>query len=473
MKENTSRALRSIPSMEELLALPAFRVVQESISRDAVKFLLNEVLEQVRGEILEGNLPREDVADLVVARAEELLAAATERGLRPLLNATGVVVHTNLGRAPLPQCAVREAADVAAGYASLEFSARTGKRAGRDTHVDWMLRFLTGAEAVLPVNNNAAALLLAVTALARNREVVVANGELVEIGGSFRIPDILDASGARMRAVGCTNSVRPEDYRSATNEETALLLRIHPSNYRIEGYTTTVSRREFVAVARETGVYAVEDLGSGLLLPLEIPDLPPEATVAACIETGLDVVTFSGDKLLGGPQIGCIAGKKEVVREMRRHPLYRAVRPDKMALAAFESVLRMYVRGTGGDIPVIAMLRADGEALREKAHRLYGALRGTADDTPNGDFAVEVVATEDAVGGGAHPARPLPGWGLAVSLPEGMAPEAFLTRCRMAETPIVGIVRGGRPVFSVRTLLPGEERAFAETLSNIFERGER
>jgi len=326
------------------------------------------------------------------------------------------------------------------------------------------------------VNNNAAAVLLALTALASGREVIVSNGELVEIGDSFRIPEILSFSGAAMVAVGCTNSTRIADYRNALTEQTAALLKVHPSNYRIEGFTTSTSRAELAELAASRGIPFMEDLGSGLLCPLSLPFANSEHSVGDCIKAGVDVVTFSGDKLLGGPQIGVIAGAKRYIDMMKSHQLLRALRVDKMTLAAFEATLRMYVSGKHEDIPVIRMIEMEKADLLKKARRLcrmirqkVSAVSGRA-HASGGDLKIEVVETADAVGGGAFPTDKLSGFGVAISSTRHSA-ETLARALRTGSTPIIPGIQDGRIILHVRTLLDGDERVIAKVMTEALAQG--
>jgi L-seryl-tRNA(Ser) seleniumtransferase len=367
--------LRSLPSMEELLSLPWVAEMEAQLGRETVKDIFDIVLDGVRRRALDGEpLPGEPIADLIETESLRVMRSKVRPSLRPVVNATGVVVHTNLGRSALPREALEAVESVSLGYSTLEYSLEKGSRGGRNDHVEWLVRQTTGAESAIVVNNNAGAVLLALTALARGREVIVSRGELVEIGGAFRIPEILSFSGARMVEVGCTNRTRCEDYRDAITDDTSLLLKVHPSNFRIEGFTESASREELAELAHSRGIALMEDLGSGLLEETGVPGLRGEPTVRDCLRSGVDVVTFSGDKLLGGPQIGCVAGAERFIDPMREHQLIRALRVGKMTLAAFEAILRMHVSGREDEIPTVSMLRTSPPVLREKAKRLRDSI---------------------------------------------------------------------------------------------------
>jgi L-seryl-tRNA(Ser) seleniumtransferase len=408
--------LRSLPSVDELA-----RSVGDPLAVDAAR----AVLERARGEIRAGREPG-DLTSLLQAE----LAEARRPSLRRVVNATGVLVHTNLGRAPLPRPALDRVAAAAGGYSNLELDLRSGARGSRQDHVAPLLRRLTGAEAALVVNNNAAALLLAVAALAVGREVIASRGELIEIGDGFRIPEVLERSGARLVEVGTTNRTRAADYERAVRDETALLLRVHQSNFRVVGFTERPALRELAEVARRRELPLLDDLGSGALL--EVGDEP---TARSALEQGADLVCFSGDKLLGGPQAGIVLGRTELVERLRRHPLHRALRIDKLGLAALEGTLLLYLEPERAlrEVPVLRMLHDDPAVVRARADRLASALGG------------EVEETVARVGGGALPLAELPSFACAVEEPLAAA-------LRAGDPPVVGIVRDGRLLLDCRTL---------------------
>jgi len=465
---DTNTLLRHIPAMDELLNSPWAVGFSALMGREFAKRTIAEALDDIRRENETGGGPhtKESVGEAVAARASALLRQRSSSTLRRVVNATGVVVHTNLGRAPLAGEALKAVSEAAGTYGTLEYSPEKGARAGRNAHVEWLVRHITGAQAALVVNNNAAAVLLALSATAAGREVIVSSGELVEIGDSFRIPDILSHSGAAMVAVGCTNSTRIADYRNAVTEKTAVLLKVHPSNYRVEGFTASTSRGELARLAAELGLAFIEDLGSGLLCPLELPFANLEHSVRECVEAGVGAVTFSGDKLLGGPQIGVIAGERRLVDKMRSHQLLRALRVDKMTLAALEATLRMYAAGRHGEIPVIKMIEADKNGLRKKAQKLCRVLREKARSAGAGGFEISVVETDDAIGGGAFPAQKLEGFGVGIRRASGGA-ESLAAALRAGRVPVVPGVRDGRVVLHVRALLDGDERVIASSFADI------
>jgi L-seryl-tRNA(Ser) seleniumtransferase len=412
--------LRDLPSVDELA-----RAVDDPLAVDAAR----AVLARAREEITAGF----DPGDLVERLGAEL-AAARRPALRRTLNATGVLVHTNLGRAPLPDAALERIREVGRGYSNLEYDLSIGTRGSRQDHVAALLRRLTGAEAALVVNNNAAALLLALAALAEGREVVVSRGELIEIGDGFRIPDVLERSGARLVEVGTTNRTRATDYERAIGPDTALLLRVHQSNFRLVGFHELPTVDVLAGVAGRHGLPLVDDLGSGVLV-----ELPEEPSAQQSLEAGADLVCFSGDKLLGGPQAGIVVGRAELVERLRRHPLQRAVRADKLTLAALEGTLGLYLepKRAWREVPVLRMLVEPIAAVRARAERLAGLVGGAVEETVG------------RVGGGALPLAELPSFACAVE-------EELAAGIRAGDPPVIGIVRDGRLLLDCRTLSDAE-----------------
>ncbi len=412
--------LRDLPSVDELV-----RDVNDPLAVAAARAVLDQAREEIRSGAEPGDLQ---------ARVREELVKVRRPRLRRVLNATGVIVHTNLGRAPLAEEALARVTEVARGYSNLEYDLTAGARGSRQDHVADILRRLTGAEAALVVNNNAAAVLLALAALAEGREVLVSRGELIEIGDGFRIPDVLARSGARLREVGTTNRTRAADYEHAIGDETALILRVHQSNFRVVGFTELTPLRRLAQVAQSHGLPLVDDLGSGVLQPSDTLSLGDEPSVRESLAAGADLVTFSGDKLLGGPQAGIVVGRAELVERLRRHPLQRALRADKLTLAALEGTLALYLDAPER-IPVLRMLRAEG--VRARAERLASLTGGAVEET---------VAR---VGGGALPLAELPSFACALE-------EELAAPLRSSEPPVVGIVREGRLLLDCRTLTDDE-----------------
>ncbi len=418
--------LRDLPSVDELA-----RAVDDPLAVDAAR----AVLERARAEIRSGDEPGD-----LTERLQHELRAARAQSLRRVLNATGVIVHTNLGRAPLAEEALAQVVDAARGYSNLELDLREGARGSRQAHVASILRRLTGAEEALVVNNNAAAVLLSLAALAEGREVIVSRGELIEIGDGFRIPDVLARSGAHLVEVGTTNRTRANDYERAVRAETALLLRVHQSNFRVVGFTELPRLEELAAVAQKAGLPLLDDLGSGALT-----ELPGEPSARESLTAGADLVCFSGDKLLGGPQAGIVVGRADLVERLRTHPLHRAVRADKLTLAALEGTLRLYL-DSPERIPVLRMLREDDGAVRTRAERLASLVDGTVEET---------VAR---VGGGALPLAELPSFACAVE-------ERLAAPLRLGEPPVVGVLRDARLLLDCRTLTESEVDEVAGAVS--------
>ena len=392
------------------------------------------------------------------------LAAAGGWGLDRVVNATGVVLHTNLGRAPLGPAALARLALVAARYSNLELDVRTKERGSRYGHVDGLLCRLSGAEASVVVNNNAAAVLLALESLARGREVVVSRGELIEIGGAFRIPDILARSGARLVEVGTTNRTRLEDYAHAVTPETALLLKVHPSNYRVVGFTESVATAELAELGRARGVPVLEDLGSGCFVDLRAWGLPREPTVPETVAAGADVVTFSGDKLLGGPQAGIVVGRRALVERLRKNPLNRALRIDKLTLAALEATLRAYEEPATAarEIPTLRMLGEPAGVIRRRAGRVLRRVPVAARTA----LGLAVVAGRSEVGGGALPLAELPTAALALGTlahPAG----ALEARLRAGRPPVIGRIAADRLLLDCRTVMDDEVSLLAAALTAL------
>ena len=428
---------RAIPRTDVLLARPAVEAARARLGEALVRAAVHAAQDRART----GEIPPEQVPTAL----EEELALHSSTSLRPVLNATGVVVHTNLGRAPLSPAAV-EALVTASGYVDVELDLATGERSSRGAGArEALLAACPAAEAALVVNNGAAALVLATTALAAGREVVVSRGELVEIGAGFRLPDLIASTGARLREVGTTNRTHLRDYADAIGPDTGCLLKVHPSNFRVEGFTSSVAVSELSALAGEHGLPLVVDIGSGLLDP--DPLLPDEPAAGDVLRAGADVVTASGDKLLGGPQAGLVVGRANAVARLASHPLARAVRADKLALAALEATLR------SGSPPVTTALHAHHDELRRRADRLAEAVGGDA----------AVVAHEGRVGGGGGPGVPLPGW--AVSLPEAAAPAL-----RAGDPAVLPRVHGGACLVDLRCVPPERDADVADAIRRALAR---
>jgi L-seryl-tRNA(Ser) seleniumtransferase len=458
----TREQLRRIPSIDRLLASPAGSALLAQYPREWVVEALRAAVEARRAALRAGRDGSAAEAEAAICReAAERLAEVTCPSLRPAINATGVVLHTGLGRAVLAEAAIQAVTAVAGQHCLLEIDPESGERGSRQEHVRGLLRRLTGAEDALVVNNNAAAVLLAIATLAAGREVVISRGQLVEIGGSFRIPDVIRQSGANLVEVGATNKTRISDYRAAITDQTALLLRVHPSNFRMVGFTEEAPLEALVALARERGLPVMDDLGSGALIDMTCYGLESEPTVQASVAAGADVVTFSGDKLLGGPQCGLIVGRQERLALMARHPLMRAVRCDKMTLAALEATLRLYLDEPSAlrEIPTLRALVVPLETLRARAACLAAAARSAG-------AAVTLEEGISHVGGGSLPGEELPVT-LVCIRPEGLSAEAAARALRLGEPPIFCRIHRDALVFDLRTVTEPELEAVIAAVQQL------
>ena len=453
--------MRDIPSIEQLRQRPAMLALEEQFGRTAVVEALREEASAFRGAAAAGRAVPEDVAEAIVRAVPGRLAASRSTSLRPVINATGVIIHTNLGRAPLSAAAIERVAGIAGGYSNLEYDLASGERGKRDVHADRLVPLLTGAEGGVVVNNNAAATLITLAALAAGREVIVSRGELVEIGGGFRVPDVMSQSGAILREVGTTNRTRAADYAAATSEKTALILRVHPSNFRMEGFVERPRLAELVAIGRKLGVPVVEDQGSGYLgLEVDSPALRDEPSVRASIADGADLVMFSVDKLLGGPQAGIIVGRHALLTHIRRHPLMRALRADKMTYAALEATLQEYASGRASrSVPVARMLALTEPDIEARAARIAKTVAAK-------DLEISIVPGSSTIGGGSAPGSSLPTRLLAVSHHTLSAME-LEARLRAWDPPIVARIEHDRLVLDLRTVLPEQDTTLTQALSAL------
>jgi len=441
--------LRSLPSVDLLLQDAAVQEWVVEYGRRLTLEALRAVLEEVRASFpKESHIP--DQGELL-QRAALRLQAWTQPTLLPVINATGVILHTNLGRAPLSPSAMRATAEVGQGYSTLEFDLEKGRRGSRLLHAEALLTRITGAQAAVVVNNNAAAVLLALSALARRRGVVIARSQLVEIGGGFRVPDVMKQSGARRLEVGTTNRVHLSDYEAALEEKPALFLRAHRSNFRILGFTSEPTLAEVAEVAHAAGLPLMDDLGSGSLLDTARYGLGHEPTVQESLAQGADLVCFSGDKLLGGPQAGIVVGRADLVAKLKKHPLARAVRADKLCLAALSATLLHYLKDEAESaIPIWRMIAAPLDEIQARARRWAATLgRG------------EVIAGESTVGGGSLPGETLPTWLLALEI---ASPDRALARLRQAHPPVIARVQEERVALDARTVLEEQEEALLAAL---------
>ena len=442
--------------MEKLVSQPAFEALSREFGRTMVLAETRGFLSDLRRESSEGAIDRRlsGIEAAVRARLESAVAPSLVRAV----NATGILVHTNLGRSPLSPAAIAAIAEIARGYSNLELDLETGKRGSRHRHAERLFAPLFGEKKALVVNNAAAALMLALNTEALGKEVVVSRGELVEIGGSFRVPEILERSGARLREVGTTNKTRLADYASVIGPETGAILRVHPSNFRVVGFTESAATEDLVRLGRERGLPVIEDFGSGNLVSLAPFGLPGEPTVAESLRSGVDLCVFSGDKLLGGPQAGILVGEGPRVEACRRNPMARALRVDKLVYAALEATLSAYVRGRAlEEIPVLRMLALPAEEIRSRAQALASRLQGVE------TLSLEVQPSASFVGGGAAPDSEIPTWVIAIRGRERSA-ESLLAGLRRNDPPIVARVSEDRVLLDLRTVLPGEDELLEKAL---------
>ena len=441
--------LRSLPRVDALCQSPELELLRTEYGEKALVEAVRQVLSQLRQGILDGTV--EALPADLHSRIREVLIRRSLPSLRPVINGTGIILHTNLGRACLSDRAVWAVYDVARQYTNLEYDIPSGGRGSRYSHVEAQLCRITGAESALVVNNNAAAVLLVLSALTQGGQVVVSRGELVEIGGAFRVPDIMEACGAQLKEVGTTNKTHLADYERAINENTRALMKVHTSNYRIVGFTETPSLSSLVELGHANSLPVIEDLGSGCLVNLNTFGIHDEPSVQDSLKAGVDVVSFSGDKLLGGPQAGIILGRKAYIDKLKKHPLTRAMRVDKMTLAALEATLRSYENDRTEEIPVLSMLSASPEELKGKAELLSSMLSSAG-------IRAEVIPTEGRVGGGSVPNHSLPSYAVALAGDVNALEE----KLRLGLHPIVGRIHDGLYLLDVRTL-------FEEDFSTIVE----
>lgn len=471
-----TQTLRALPSVDALLRTPQARDLRERTGARRLTELARAITDELRAELqaqakdegnANGNLTREALLAEAARRLIESVEVEEASGLRRVINATGVVLHTNLGRAPLSDAARRAVSEEAARYCTLEYDTRTGARGRRGARVEGLLAELTGAEAALVVNNCAAAALLVLSALARGGEVIVSRGELVEIGGDFRIPDVLAESGVTMVEVGTTNRTRLSDYERAITEGTRLILRVHPSNYRIVGFTASPALDDLASLARSKNLILFEDAGSGVLSDLSAHGLSGEPVIGDSIAAGADLVTFSGDKLLGAAQAGLVVGRRELVDRLRRHPLYRALRADKLALAALEATLEAHRRGTAAqEIPALRMLAAMRDEIEARARAFVERLRARLDANASGALHVEIIEGRSAVGGGSAPTTHPPT--VLVSLArDARSADALEAALRRATPPVVARIVGDRVALDLRTVAADEEAELLDAILSL------
>ncbi len=464
---------RELPSIDELLRSPEMAGAIAREGRALVTEAARAVLEHLRQEIARGRLDRPSV-DLALAelgrRLKTELHESTHWSLRPVINATGVILHTNLGRAPLARPTIDHIREIAEGYSNLEFDLATGKRGERDIHVDRLFQKLVGSRSAaenraqpvstIVVNNNAAAVWLALNTLAAGGEVIVSRGELVEIGGSFRIPDVMAQSNGILREVGTTNRTRIGDYEQAIGSQTRCLLRVHRSNFQITGFTEQPALEDLVALARAREIPLVEDLGSGALIDPPAVGIHGETGVPDSLRTGVDVVTYSGDKLLGGPQAGMLTGRADLIARMRSNSLFRALRVDKLTYAALEATLLAYLRGDPDSVPVLGMMRVSRQEIERRARAIAGEL------TLHSGIQADLIAGESVVGGGAAPSAVLPTLLVAVTV-EPWSADQLLANLRTCQPPVIARVQEGRVVLDLRTVFPEQDAAVVSALRSL------
>jgi L-seryl-tRNA(Ser) seleniumtransferase len=440
MSDDLNARLRSLPSVDRVLASLEGLAPQTLIAHAA-----RAAVDKARADIKRGgDAPS---LDQVVDRARELLDERNQQYLQPVINATGVLIHTNLGRVPLGQRQLDAISEIAGGYSNLEYDLTAGRRGSRYSHASDLAKALTGAEAALVVNNNAAAVLLTLAALATDKEVIISRGELIEIGGEFRMPDVMSMSGTRLVEVGTTNRTHLTDYERAITVDTGALLKVHPSNYRVTGFTAEVQLRELVKLARGRGIPLVFDAGSGYV---EVPDAASwaagEPAIDDALAQGVDIITFSGDKLLGGPQAGIIAGRTDLLQRIAKHPLVRALRVDKMTLAGLEATLRAHLEGRVEDLPLWSLALTSADELRSRAERVAG--RVTSDD-----LKVEAIPTVSVAGGGSLPGEELGSWGVALAHAEKSVDE-MQRQLRASSPPVIGRIEDERLILDLRSVFP-------------------
>jgi len=451
--------MRTIPSIEQLRQRPALQALEAQFGRSAVLDALRAAAADLRARVAHGEAAPDDVGGAIERALPARLASITAPSLRAVINATGVILHTNLGRAPLARAAVERVVALS-GYGNLEYDVDEGTRGRRDIHAGHLLCRLLGAEAAVVVNNNAAATLLALTAIAAGREVIISRGELVEIGGAFRVPDVMAQSGAVLREVGTTNRTRTADYAAAIGDRTAAILRVHPSNFRIEGFTERPGLSDLAALAHRFDIPLLEDIGSGWIGDLPAPAaLRDEPAPRSSLAAGADVVLFSGDKLLGGPQAGIIAGRTALVDTIRRHPLMRALRVDKMTYAALEATLQEYAAGRASEtVPVARMLALDVATIRRRADAMIDGLRG--------NVTGEVLDGFSTIGGGSAPGSALPT--ALIALARGSESAAQLERrLRDQSPPVIARIENDRVVLDLRTVAPEDDATLLALLVGI------
>jgi len=463
----SNHLLRSLPSIERLLERPLAHRLASELSRERVRDLLREITDELRENLSRdgsfSNSEAQSLTELIEGRLARKATESSRSSLRRVINATGVILHTNLGRAPLARQAVDAVAETASGYSSLEYDLERGERGHRESHCRQLLARLTGSQSSVVANNNAAAVMLVLNTLAEGGEVIVSRGELIEIGGSFRIPDVMGKSGAVLREVGTTNRTRIEDYERAINDRTKLILRVHPSNFKVIGFTERPAVHQIADLAKRRGLESFEDLGSGCLIDLAPYGVKDEPVVSESLNAGISVVSFSGDKMLGGPQAGIIAGSKEIIDRVRRNPLMRALRVDKMTYAAIEATLRLYDRGRAlSEIPVLRAIAAGSEQIGRRAEALSKSIAKIKDTS----LSAAVEEGVSVIGGGSAPEVKLPT--VLVTLQSGTISAAKLEeRLRNYAIPIITRTERERILLDLRTVAEDDEPILLEAIAAV------
>jgi L-seryl-tRNA(Ser) seleniumtransferase len=465
--------LKKIPPVDEILLNEEVKELLSKFNREYVINLLRAVIDDIREELrfLQEEMERDFIKEEVIKRLQKRVEQSARGTLEKVINGTGVVLHTNLGRAPMGERALNYMSAMATNYNNLEMDLESGERGSRYVHVEEILTRLTGAEAALVVNNNAAAVMLGLNTMARGREVIVSRGQLVEIGGAFRIPEVMKLSGARLVEVGTTNKTYISDFAGAISEETALLFTAHTSNYKIIGFSEEVKLAELVKLGKERGIPVMQDLGSGILYNMKDWGLQDEPSVQECVAAGVDIITFSGDKLLGGPQAGIIVGRKKYIEAMKKNQLTRALRVDKLTIAALEATLLEYLEGKPEEtIPVIRMLCCSPEQLQRQAEELLDNLYSRIGTLPQ-VASLTMVELEDMVGGGAYPTYKIPGFGVDIEFHDN-ALEKIARELRLGSPALVTRKQDNKMRISVRTLLEGDAELLVDLIEGVLKREE-
>ena len=468
-KEAQSDHRRQLPSVSRLLETSAIKSLIESEGRPLILKAIREELSRLRVQLPNGSDSYQISVENIAASVAMNMRNRIDQSIKPVINATGIILHTGLGRAVLPKAAIENAVRIATGHCNLEIMLETGNRGDRQAHLQSLLSELTGAESAAVFNNNAAAVLIVMTALGAGKEVIVSRGELVEIGGSFRLPDLIRTSGATLVEVGTTNRTRLTDYANALNDRTAIILRCHPSNFRMIGFTEEATNTELAEFCRQHGLILVDDLGSGALVDCSNTGLEPAVTVQQSLASGADLVTFSGDKMLGGPQAGIVVGNRPLVSQLISHPLARAMRVDKITLALLQTVLQLYLNPerAGSEIPTLWRLGRPLAELKRQAQRLVKLMKNELPDR----YRLEIIASQSEVGGGSLPGQTIASVAVAISDDRGKI-ELLAQKLRTGSPPVVGYIKEDRLWLDMRTVSGDEVTLLAEALRDAGANGE-